>query len=273
MVGTLEYMAPEQAGFSALDVDTRADIYSLGVILYELLTGLRPVRREPAAEGRPRRDAPDHPRGGPAEAEHPALRRTRRCPSAAAVRQTDPRKLTALVRGELDWIVMKCLEKDRARRYESAIGLARDVERYLADEPVEARPADAPATGLRKFVRRNRGQVVAARLVLLALVAGVVGTTAGLIAARGQRDAAGEAREQADADRELALGEFKRAEQEAGRARAAEVEQGKARQQVEAALARSDGLRLGSKRPSPGRPTRGWPCCSGWRPSAGTRTT
>jgi WD40 repeat protein len=146
----------------------------------------------------------------------------------------------------LDWIVMKCLEKDRGRRYETAAALSRDVQRYLADEPVEARPPSARYRA-RKFVRRNRGRVVAAALVLLVLVAGVVGTTTGLIEARGQRDAAREARAQADADREYAQGEFRRAEQEAGRAREAEAEQGRARQQVEAALARSDGLRLGSE--------------------------
>ena len=101
-------------------------------------------------------------------------------PSLAALRQTEPRNLMALLRGELDWVVMKCLEKHRDRRYETASGLARDIQRYLANEPVEARP---PTAGYRlgKFVHRNKGPVIAAGLVLLALLGGVIGTTWGLI--------------------------------------------------------------------------------------------
>ena len=103
-------------------------------------------------------------------------------PSMAALRQTEPRKLMALLRGELDWVVMKCLEKRRDRRYDTVNGLARDIQRYLADEPVEARP---PSAGYRlsKFLRRNKGPVVAAALVLLTLLAGIAGTTFGLIRA------------------------------------------------------------------------------------------
>src|SRR5688572_29013738 len=103
-------------------------------------------------------------------------------PTLSANRGTEPAKLTRIVRGELDWIVMKALEKDRARRYETANGLAADVQRYLADEAVQACP---PSAGyrLRKLVRRNRPQVIAASLVFVALVAGVVGTTLGLVRA------------------------------------------------------------------------------------------
>ena len=103
----------------------------------------------------------------------------------AANRGTEPAKLSRLMKGELDWVVLKALEKDRPRRYETANGLARDIQRYLADEVVEARP---PSAGyrLRKFVRRHKGQVIAASLVLLALVGGIVGTTLGLFEARRQ---------------------------------------------------------------------------------------
>src|SRR5262249_7267101 len=104
-------------------------------------------------------------------------------PSIAANRGIEPAKLSRLMQGELDWVVMKAIEKDRARRYDTASGLARDIERYLADEMVEARP---PSAGyrLRKFVRRNRSQVLAGALVVVALLVGVVGTTIGMVQAR-----------------------------------------------------------------------------------------
>jgi serine/threonine protein kinase len=184
VVGTLEYMTPEQAGYGGADIDTRADIYSLGVILYELLTGLRPLdaqRLKKAALAEVLRllqeEEPSRPSTRLSSAE--AL------PSLAALRQTDPRKLLALLRGELDWVVMKCLEKQRDRRYETANALSREVQRYLADEPVEARP---PSAGyrLRKFLTRHQGPVVAASLVLLALLAGILGTTWGLFEAQRQ---------------------------------------------------------------------------------------
>src|SRR5208337_4460766 len=120
-------------------------------------------------------------------------------PSLAAGRQTEPLRLTKLVRGELDWIAMKALEKDRARRYETANGLARDVQRYLADEPVEACPPSA-SYRLKKILRRHKGPVLATALVLLALLAGMAGATWGLLEARWQRDRA-EAK-QADAERQ-----------------------------------------------------------------------
>ena len=181
VVGTLEYMSPEQAGYSGADIDTRADVYSLGVLLYELLTGLRPIdakRLKTAAFAEMiqiiQKEEPSKPstRLSTNQSHH----------SLAALRQTDPRKLTALLRGELDCVVMKCLEKQRDRRYETVSSLARDIQCYLAHEPVSARP---PSGGYlaRKFVRRHRGSVVAACLILLALVGGVIGTTAGLIRA------------------------------------------------------------------------------------------
>ena len=120
-------------------------------------------------------------------------------PTLAANRGTEPAKLTKLVRGELDWIVMKALEKDRSRRYETANGFAADVQRYLADEPVQACP---PSAGyrLRKFVRRHKGPVLAVSLVVLALVGGIIGTTWGLIRATdAQAVAVKEAKQKADA--------------------------------------------------------------------------
>jgi serine/threonine protein kinase/WD40 repeat protein len=177
-VGTVEYMAPEQAGFSALDIDTRADIYSLGVILYELLAGVRPVARE-RLQGKP---LPQLLRVlFEEESPRPSFRLSSDAslPSLAALRQLEPRRLTTLLRGELDWIVMKCLEKSRDRRYATANGLARDIQRYLADEPVEARP---PSFRYRvgKLVRRNKGMVLAATLVLLTLIGGIICTTIGM---------------------------------------------------------------------------------------------
>src|SRR5262249_51410819 len=124
-----------------------------------------------------------------------------RAPSLAALRHTEPKKLAALLRGELDWVVMKCLEKQRDRRYATASGLARDIERYLADERVEAGPRSA-GYRMRKFVRRNQGRVIAASLVLVALLAGFAGTTWGLIEARRQEQLAraeADAKEQARA--------------------------------------------------------------------------
>jgi eukaryotic-like serine/threonine-protein kinase len=181
VVGTFEYMSPEQAEFSGEDIDTRSDIYSLGVILYELLTGVRPIDAALFKEAALtemiriiREEEPSKP--------STRLSTDGSLPSLAALRQTEPRKLMTMLRGELDWVVMKCLEKERDRRYETANGLARDIQRYLADEVVEARP---PTAGyrLRKFASRHRGQVVAACMVLLSLMLGMVGTTWGMIRA------------------------------------------------------------------------------------------
>jgi serine/threonine protein kinase/WD40 repeat protein len=190
VVGTPEYMSPEQATLNNLDVDTRSDVYALGVLLYELLTGSTPIDRKSLGRAallevlRVVREA-EPPRPSARLSSSDAL------PTIAANRGTEPAKLSRLVKGELDWVVMKALEKDRSRRYETANSLGRDIQRYLADEVIEAR---APSTGhrLRKFIRRNRGRVVAVGLVFLALVVGIIGTTWGLLLAdRARRDEAG----------------------------------------------------------------------------------
>jgi hypothetical protein len=181
VLGTPLYMAPEQASFNAIDVDTRADVYALGVILYELLTGTTPITRETI-----KRASFDEMLRLIREQEAPTpssrLSSSDAAPNIAANLQTEPQKLSRFVKGDLDWIVMKALAKERERRYETADGFARDIERFLNHEPVLAGP---PTAGyrIRKFIRRNRGPVIAASLVFLALVAGVISTTIGLVRA------------------------------------------------------------------------------------------
>jgi serine/threonine protein kinase len=175
IIGTIEYMSPEQAKFNQLDIDTRTDIYSLGVLLYELLTGETPLDRE-----RLRSAAIDEMLRIIREEEPPKpstrLSSSHALPSIAANRHVEPRKLKTLVAGDLDWIVMRALDKERTRRYESATGLAEDIERYLADEPVLAhRPTRAYR--LKKFVRRNKLGVLAGMAVAAALAIGLVAST------------------------------------------------------------------------------------------------
>lgn len=181
LIGTLEYMSPEQAELNNLDIDTRSDIYALGAVLYELLTGSVPFSRKELLStgvGEMLRAIKQVEPAKPST----RLSTSGMLPSVAAVRQTDPKKLIAQLRGELDWIVGKCLEKERGRRYETASSLAQDLQRYLADETVTARP---PSAGyrLRKFVRRHRGPVAAATLAVLLLAGGIVGTSIGLVRA------------------------------------------------------------------------------------------
>jgi tetratricopeptide (TPR) repeat protein len=176
IVGTLEYMSPEQAKVNQLDIDTRSDIYSLGVLLYELLTGGTPFDKQ-----RLRSAAFDEMLRIIRE-EEPPKPSTRlselsdSLPSISAQRRTEPAKLTKLVRGELDWIVMKALEKDRSRRYETASAFAADIQHYLHDESVVACPPSA-SYRLTKFVRRNKGRLALAAMVLSLFV--LLGSAAG----------------------------------------------------------------------------------------------
>jgi tetratricopeptide (TPR) repeat protein len=209
MMGTPLYMSPEQAELNNLDVDTRTDVYALGVILYELLTGTTPLEKQRfkavAFQEILRLIKEEEPPRPSAR-----LSGSGSLPSVAAQRRLEPVRLTKLLRGELDWVVMKCLEKDRSRRYETANGLARDVQRYLADEMVEARPPSA-SYRLRKFARRHRAALTTAVAFagLLVLAAAVCAWQAILTAraeeqARTERDAAEAARGRADKNFQLA---------------------------------------------------------------------
>jgi eukaryotic-like serine/threonine-protein kinase len=221
IVGTPAYMSPEQADPTSMDIDTRTDVYALGVMLYELLTGSPPLDARQFQRGailemlRMVREV-DPPRPSTKLSTSEAL------PNVAANRSIEPGKLAKLLQGELDWVVMKALEKDRTRRYETASSFARDIQRYLADEVVEARP---PSRGyrLKKFVKRNKGQVIAASLVVLTLVGGIVGTSFGMLAARWAQKA--EAKERANAvdQRDKALAAERQTAIERDKALAAEA--------------------------------------------------
>ncbi|MCO6046139.1 serine/threonine-protein kinase [Aeoliella sp. ICT_H6.2] len=188
VLGTFEYMSPEQAKLNQWDVDTRTDVYSLGVLLYELLSGETPFDRQRLRSAAfdellriIREDEPPKPSTRASTSQS--------LPTIADNRKTEPAKLGAAIRGELDWIVMKALDKDRGRRYETANGLAADIERHLNDEPVVAGPPLAHYR-LAKFVKRNKLQVVAAAAVAAALVMTLVGTSVGMAWALRERSRA-----------------------------------------------------------------------------------
>jgi serine/threonine protein kinase len=198
LLGTPAYMSPEQAQWSTGDVDTRSDIYSLGVLLYELLTGTTPLEKETLA-----RAALDEVRRAIREVDPPAPS-TRlqalgpRVTLIAQHRQTEPSQLTHLVQGELDWIVMRAMDKDRTRRYQTANGLSQDVQNYLKDEPITASPASKIYVA-RKFVRRHRAAVGTATIVVTALLLGLGLALFGLNRARQESARAKNQAEAADA--------------------------------------------------------------------------
>ena len=203
VVGTPAYMSPEQATFNQMDIDTRSDVYSLGVLLYELLTGSTPIERERFKKVAllevlrvVREEEPPRP--------STRLSATSTLPSIAANRHTEPATLSKLMKGELDWVVMKALEKDRTRRYETANGFAADVLRYLSGESVQAVP---PSAGyrLRKFFRRNKAPVAVGAALAALLLLGTVSTSIGMAwALRAEEKAAAaaadEARQRTDAE-------------------------------------------------------------------------
>ena len=210
-IGTPAYMSPEQAEMSGLDIDTRSDIYSLGVLLYELLTGRTPFDpQELMAQGIDAMRRTIREREPAKPSTRLATLKGEELTTTAKRRSVESSRLARLLRGDLDWIVMKCLEKDRTRRYETTNGLATDLKRHLENEAVTARPASS-AYRFQKLVRRNKLAFTAAMAVTLALVLGmIVSAWQAVRATRAQRTAV-TAQAQATIEREKAEANEKQA--------------------------------------------------------------
>jgi serine/threonine protein kinase len=235
LIGTPLYMSPEQAGESSLDVDTRSDIYSLGVLLYELLTGTTPFDKERLSQvgyDEMRRIIREE------EPPKPSTRISTLGQAANTIstqRKSDPKRLNQVIRGELDWIVMKALEKDRNRRYETASAFAADVQRYLRDEPVFA----CPPSGwyrLRKFGRRNKAALVTTALIAFVMIVAVVGLTAGIIVVNGERQRTEEEQQRTQAAYRELSEEQQRTEQALDAEKVARAAEAKRRKQARQAL-------------------------------------
>ncbi|MFK7884177.1 MAG: tetratricopeptide repeat protein [Phycisphaerales bacterium] len=212
VIGTPAYMSPEQAGLTGDDIDMRSDVYALGVLLYEAVTGETPFNKQTLLSAgmdeikRIIREV-DPPK--------PSTRLSKASESTSEIaeqRAVEPRRLGSLVMGDIDWIVMKALEKDRARRYQTATGFAEDIDRYLQNEPVLASPP-GKRYRLGKFVRRNKRAVIASALVFLALIAGTAGTTLGFVRATRAEGLALQSAQEAEERAEEAQTERDKAEQ------------------------------------------------------------